>query len=311
MRKTICTRKLAPPSAAAYALWSMRRLVCLFSLLGFACGGASAEERQLARMRDDLSHVQADHDRFDQRLSSLELKSADDATAARPTPTSGSGPTPALRVVHLNPDGSETTQASSETAGASTADTDDLAPRPVIRVQGGGKRGKGPNGDVVEQTLPDESGSIGPAITSGGAKPSAIDPAAKQAYDSALALVNGKQYDKALEAFAAFLVRYPDHPYAANATYWRGEAYFAQGQFVRAAEQFEGIIARFPLGGKTPDALLKLGICQQKLGNPEKAKAYFDKLAKEYPRSDAARRIPSADGRDGAAPKGSGVKETP
>ena len=285
----------------------MRRLVCLFALVGLACGrGESAEERQFAQMHDELTRVQADHDRFDQRLSSLELKSADDATTTRPTPTSAGGPTPALRVVHLNPDGSETTQASSETAGAATADTEDTAPRPVIRVQGNGKRGK--NGDVVEQTMPDEGASLGPAITAGGATPSALDPAAKQAYDAALALVNGKQYDKALDAFAAFLVRYPDHPYAANATYWRGEAYFAQGQFSRAAEQFEGILARFPLGSKTPDALLKLGICQQKLGNADKAKSYFDKLAKEYPRSDAARRIPSA---DGAAPKGSGVKETP
>jgi len=33
------------------------------------------------------THVQADHDRFDQRLASLELKSADEATATRPTPT--------------------------------------------------------------------------------------------------------------------------------------------------------------------------------------------------------------------------------
>ncbi len=76
--------------------------------------------------------------------------------------------------------------------------------------------------------------------------------------------------------------------------YWRGEAYFAQGDYVRAVEQFDGVIARFPLGGKTPDALLKLGICQQKLGNPQKAQTYFEKLGREWPRSDAARRIPSS-----------------
>ena len=89
------------------------------------------------------------------------------------------------------------------------------------------------------------------------------------------------------------MLRYPDHPYAANAMYWRGESYFAQGDYVRAVEQFEGVVARFPLGGKTPDALLKLGICQQKLKNPQKAQTYFDKLTREWPRSDAARRIPT------------------
>ena len=38
-----------------------------------------------------------------------------------------------------------------------------------------------------------------------------------------------------------------------------------------AAEQFEGLIARFPFGNKAPDALLKLGLCQQKTGAQEQA----------------------------------------
>lgn len=247
----------------------------------------------MAELQKELLQVQNDHDKFDQRLSSLELKAADETPK---TPPASSGPaTPALRVVHLNPDGSEVSSSSSEAAGASTVD--DETPRPVIRVQGapGTKRGGG-KGDVIEQTMPDDVGASGPPVTMGGAKPpSALDPEAKRSYDAALALVNAKQYDKGLEALAAFLVRYPDHPYAANATYWRGECYFAQGQYVRAVEQFEGILARFPLGNKTPDALLKLGLCQQKLGNAAKAKTYFDKLQAEYPRSDAAKLIPSSE----------------
>jgi TolA-binding protein len=35
-----------------------------------------------------------------------------------------------------------------------------------------------------------------------------------------------------------------------------------------------------------------LGLSQQKLGDAVKAKAAFDRLAAEYPRSEAARRIP-------------------
>jgi tol-pal system protein YbgF len=107
------------------------------------------------------------------------------------------------------------------------------------------------------------------------------------------------------------LLRYPDHPYAANATYWRGECYFAQGDYLRAAEQFDAVVTRYPLGNKSSDALLKLGLTQQKLGNPQKAKDYFDKLLREYPRSDAARRIPSQGSRDTARPKGAGPGENP
>ncbi len=265
-----------------------------------ACAhGQSAEDRQLAQMRDELSQVQHDSDRFDQRLSSLEVQAADEThRPARPTDTS---PTPRLRVVRLSPDGSEISQSSSETAGASTEDD---SPRPVIRVRGT----RGRKADVIEETLPDETANIGHTPHSG--RPSALDPAAKRAYDAALALVNSKHYTEALDAFAAFLIRYPDHPYAANATYWRGECYYAQGDYVRAKEQFEGVIARFPLGNKTPDALLKLGLCQQKLGNPARARTYFDKLLQQYPKSDAARRIPrDASDRSGAA--GPGVKESP
>ena len=97
---------------------------------------------------------------------------------------------------------------------------------------------------------------------------------------------------QALEAFAAFLVKWPDHPNADNAMYWRGESYYAKGEYARAAEEFEGATLRFPLGNKVPDCLLKLGLCQRKLGNEEKAKAYFERLAREFPRSEAARRLP-------------------
>jgi tol-pal system protein YbgF len=276
----------------------MRFSACLaarplaLALVGLFCVACArtAEERQMADLEKELLQVRTDHDKFDQRLSSLEAK--DEDPPPKKTASSTGPSTPALRVLHLNPDGSEVTTSSSEAAGSSTVDDD--APRPVIRVQGaGGTKRKGGTGDVIEQTLPDET--IGPPITSGGAKPpSALDPEAKRTYDAALALVNAKEYDKGLEALAAFLVRYPDHPYAANATYWRGECFFAQGQYVRAVEQFDGILARFPLGNKTPDALLKLGLSYQKLGNPAKAKSYFDKLQSEYPRSDAAKLIPSS-----------------
>jgi len=74
--------------------------------------------------------------------------------------------------------------------------------------------------------------------------------------------------------------------------YWRGECYFAKGDYLHASEQFEGTVTRFPAGNKAPDALLKLGMSHQKLGNPAKAKECFDRLAHAYPQSEAARHIP-------------------
>jgi tol-pal system protein YbgF len=167
--------------------------------------------------------------------------------------------------------------------------------------------------DHIEETLPDEppdGARVGPPIQVSAPTPSALDPNAKAAYDSALALVNARDYDHALDAFAAFLVKWPDHPNADNAMYWRGECYYAKGELARAAEEFDGAIKRFPMGNKVPDCLLKLGLCEQKLGNKAKALAYFDRLAREYPTSDARKRIPS-DRTAGAARGGAGPEESP
>jgi TolA-binding protein len=52
------------------------------------------------------------------------------------------------------------------------------------------------------------------------------------------------------------------------------------------------VVTRFPAGNKAPDALLQLGVCRQKLGDPAAAKEAFDRLTQQYAQSDAARRIP-------------------
>ena len=290
----------------------MGGLACAL-LAGGCAHSESAEERQMAQMREEITRVQADRDRFEQRANALELQAADAHHPLRIAPSGlariaaprDSVPTPKLRVIRLSPDGSEETSTSAETAGdgggtPSAEDPDDNAPRPAIRIRGvagpGGARGRASD-EHIEQTLPDEPTVTGttPTLRDNGppvTKSSALDPEAQRAYDQALSLVNTHQYSQALDAFAAFLVKYPDHPNADNATFWRGECYFAQQDYLRAAEQFEGVIARFPLGNKVPDALLKLGMTQQKLGNAQKANGYYDKLLREYPRSEAAHRIP-------------------
>ncbi len=128
------------------------------------------------------------------------------------------------------------------------------------------------------------------------------DTEAKRAYDAALSLVNARQFDQALDALATFLVKWPDDPYAENAMYWRGECYFARGDYHRASEQFDGTLKRFPSGNKSADALLKLGMSDQKLGKPTKAKECFERLVRQYPESDAARRVPTV---VGVSPAGS------
>jgi tol-pal system protein YbgF len=248
-----------------------------------ACGrGESAEDRQLAQIREELDRVQAERDGMDQRLNALEIKSADEgrsasASAHRATVGDAAVGVPQLRVVRLRPDGAE------DDGAAGSGSDDDEANRPALSAAGSG----GGNLGVGSSRGLHSSGSD-------GVRPSALDPQAKRAYAAALALVNGKHYPEALDAFAAFLMKWPDHPNADNAMYWRGECYFAQGDFTHAAEQFEGTVARFPLGNKAPDALLKLAMSDDKLGNHDAAQQAYDRLARDFPKSEAARRIPSS-----------------
>ncbi|MEO8876882.1 MAG: tol-pal system protein YbgF [Polyangiaceae bacterium] len=262
-------------------------------LLGCAHTQAG-EDRDMAKLRDDLSRVQLEHDQLDKRVDALEMHTgaaASDEPEPNPPPSSASRknsmassdatstPTPKLRVVHLDADGS-TPQVEAE------EDPNDLSARPSIQLTGTASRGAGRG-----RALAAPAGSeIGEARKT-GADAAAFDPQAKRAYDAALALAMAKKYDAALDGFAAFLVKWPDHPNADNATYWRGECYFAKGDFAHAAEQFEGTIARFPFGNKVPDALLKLGATYEKLGDTDRSQQALSRLTRDYPRSEAAKRL--------------------
>ncbi|MGH7281774.1 MAG: tol-pal system protein YbgF [Polyangiaceae bacterium] len=247
----------------------------------------SAEEKDIAKMREDITHIQTEHDSLDKRIDQLELHTGA-AASDEPDPTTPSRngsastdarstPTPALRVVHLDSGGNADPEPS--------PDPNAEGERPTLQVFGTSS----PHDAHAGRPAASATRVVDSRGLDSGA--SAFDPAAKTAYDHALALVNAKKYDEALDAFAAFLVKWPDHPNADNATYWRGECYFAKGDYPHAAEQLEGTIARFPYGNKVPDALLKLGATYEKMGDMDRAKSSRDRLLRDFPHSDAARRL--------------------
>ena len=210
-------------------------------------------------MREQVTqHARPRHDKLDRAMGRARSGGAPTTSpgAAR-RPGAAAAATPPARVVQLG--------GPSE---AEPADPNDPSARPDIRVTGVRRRradappraGKS-NGRVAHRRE-----RIRPTLAPMRRGSSALDPDAKKAYETALAQVQASSTTAALEGLNAFLVRWPDHPYAENAMYWRGEAYFAQGEYLRAAEQFDAVIARFGSGNKAPDALLKLGMCHDRLG---------------------------------------------
>ena len=214
-----------------------------------ACTSATASaEKQMAEFRQEIAKVQADNEKLNERVTTLEVGTANKPKTPQPTAEGGSQDRPKLRVVHVSPgedpDSEEGTTTDpgndgQEAAGEST----------VIRAEG----------------------KTGSASSRARGRESASTEQSHREYEAAADLVKKKQYDKALEAFNAFLVKYPGDANADNAMYWRGECYYAKGEYARAAEQFEGVIARFPEGNKVADAMLKLGLSQSRMGEREKA----------------------------------------
>jgi tol-pal system protein YbgF len=258
------------PLARAGAL-----VIAVAGVSGTSGCARSAEERQLEAMEQDIEQIQHDRDDVDPPQVG-----PDGVPVTVPASTVAQPPAPRPPAPPTTPQDAARTGADEATA-EDYADPEDTTPRPAIRVVGT-PRGRNRGFEDSFDSAGDDSAGRSPAI----------DPEAKRAYDGALSLVNARQYAKGLDALAAFLVKWPDHPYADRAMFWRGDCYFAQGDYARAAEELTGLLARFPASPKAPDALLKLGISEQKLGRLADAKDCFDRLAQSYPQAEAARHIP-------------------
>lgn len=257
-------------------------LVAAFVVLPACSRAETAADRHVKEMTDQIASIQKDQDKAG-KLGKIEP----DDRVVPTAPSAPAAPSKAAlgvpRVVQLGGDDS-----------GENEDPDDPGERPEIRVVGsGGGASRAPSrrGNI---RLEDREAPPATPPSSSAGRPSALDPDARRAYDQALALVHDKQYDRALDSLNAFLVRWPDHPYAENAMYWRGEIYFGRGEYLRAAEQFEAVVARFGGGRKAPDALLKIGMCHERLGAPARAREYWARLGRDFPESDAARKIPPA-----------------
>lgn len=107
-------------------------------------------------------------------------------------------------------------------------------------------------------------------------------------YDAAFDLIKAKDFDKASQAFAAFLRRYPNSSYAGNAQYWLGEVNLAKGDLQGAGQAFAKVSQSYPQHNKVPDSLYKLADVEIRLGNRDKANGILRQVISDYPKSSAA-----------------------
>lgn len=108
-------------------------------------------------------------------------------------------------------------------------------------------------------------------------------------YDAAMRDLSLGNYDLAEVGFLQFLEAYPKSDLADDARYGLAETYYARKQYAAAMTEYQRVIAMNPQGGKTPAALLKLGLCQRAQQEFRDARRTWDELIKRFPYSDEAK----------------------
>ncbi|NOX72625.1 MAG: tol-pal system protein YbgF, partial [Alphaproteobacteria bacterium] len=107
--------------------------------------------------------------------------------------------------------------------------------------------------------------------------------AAKTAYDEG-------DLESAASLFTGFIEDYPGGPLTADAQYWRGEALAGLGEWSSAARAFLQSFSSGPENDLAPQALYRLGVSLDKIGQTEEACLTLNEVNVRYPGVDAAAR---------------------
>ena len=133
------------------------------------------------------------------------------------------------------------------------------------------------------------AGSTAPAANQPAASSEPGDPAKEKLYyDAAFDLIKAKDFDKASQAFNAFLRKYPNSQYAGNAQYWLGEVNLAKGDLQGAGQAFAKVSQLYPKHNKVPDSLYKLADVERRLGHTDRVKGILQQVVTQYPGTSAA-----------------------
>jgi tol-pal system protein YbgF len=114
------------------------------------------------------------------------------------------------------------------------------------------------------------------------------EPAEKQEFEAALAVMRKGEFAPAQTAFSNFLKRYPQSGYKAPALFWLGNAQYALRNYRDAITNFRTLVATDTEHVRAPEAVLAVANCQVELKDIKGARKTLEDLLKAYPQSEAA-----------------------
>ncbi len=107
-------------------------------------------------------------------------------------------------------------------------------------------------------------------------------------FDRARALLDEGRTAEAAAAFQAYTQTYPGGALSAEAHYLRGEAEGRQGNWSTAARAYLDSFSGDPNGTRSPDALYKLGVSLERIGQRDEACLTLNEVGVRFPSSAAA-----------------------
>lgn len=116
----------------------------------------------------------------------------------------------------------------------------------------------------------------------------AAEPAEKQEFEAALAILRKGDFAGAQTSFVAFIKRYPQSGYKSSSLFWLANAQYALRDFRSAVTNFRALATADPEHLRTPEALLSMANCLVELKDTKAARKTLEDLVKAYPESEAA-----------------------
>ncbi|MFN7950496.1 MAG: tol-pal system protein YbgF [bacterium] len=128
-----------------------------------------------------------------------------------------------------------------------------------------------------------------PAATAPAApvSPAALPPS--QQFQTGYSALQAGRYKDARNAFLAYLAGRPDEDLADDAQFYVGETFYNERQFEWALPAYDKLIKNYPRSDKVPAALLKQGLCFASLNYTGDARVVLLKLVDSYPSTEEAR----------------------
>ncbi|MCL7945747.1 tol-pal system protein YbgF [Marinobacter sp. ATCH36] len=114
--------------------------------------------------------------------------------------------------------------------------------------------------------------------------------AERSAYQKVQTLIHQeKNYDQAINGLYDFIDEYEEGDLTVNAYYWLGEVYLVEDQLDQARQAFTIVATRYGDHRKASDAVYKLGVTLDRLGNKEQARSRMESVVEDYPDTSAAK----------------------